>query len=83
MTATKEIMDLMDKIEKRISDAIKTIKSTNIETIQLLTAVRLKNLVDLYIETNELYITAVEYETTNRRNKLLKECVAVLDGVTE
>lgn len=25
MTATKEIMDLMDKIEQRISDAIKTI----------------------------------------------------------
>ena len=49
----------------------------------LLTAVRLKNLVDLYIETNELYIKAVEYETKNRRNKLLKECVAVLDGVTE
>lgn len=42
MTATKEIMDLMDKIEQRISDAIKTIKSTNIATIQLLTAVRLK-----------------------------------------
>lgn len=81
MTATKEIMDLMDKIEQRISDAIKTIKSTNIETIQLLTAVRLKNLV--YIETNELYIKAVEYETKNRRNKLLKECVAVLDSVTE
>lgn len=80
MTATKEIMDLMDKIEQRISDAI---KSTNIETIQLLTAVRLKNLVDLYIETNELYIKAVEYETKNRRNKLLKECVAVLDSVTE
>lgn len=73
----------MDKIEQRISDAIKTIKSTNIETIQLLTAVRLKNLVDLYIETNELYIKAVEYETKNRRNKLLKECVAVLDSVTE
>ena len=83
MTATKEIMDLMEKIEQRISDAIKTIKSTTIETIQLLTAVRLKNLVDLYIETNELYIKAVEYETKNRRNKLLKECVAVLDGVTE
>lgn len=48
MTATKEIMDLMDKIE-----------------------------------TNELYIKAVEYETKNRRNKLLKECVAVLDSVTE
>lgn len=83
MSATKEIMDLMDKIEQRISDAIKTIKSTNIETIQLLTAVRLKNLVDLYIETNELYIKAVEYETKNRTNKLLKECVAVLDSVTE
>ena len=83
MTATKEIKDLMDKIEQRIHDANEIIKSTNIEPIQLLTAVRLKNLVDLYMETNKLYIKAVENETRDRTNKLLKECVAVLDSVTE
>lgn len=83
MTVTKEIMDLMDEIEQRIRDANDTIKSTNIKDIQFLTAVRLKNLVDLYIKTNELYIEAVENETKNRTNKLLKECVAVLDSVKE
>lgn len=83
MTATKEIMDLMDEIEQRIREANDTIKSTNIKPIQLLTVVRLKNLVDLYIETKELYIVAVVHETKNRTNKLLKECVAVLDSVKE
>ena len=83
MTATKEIMDLMDEIEQRIRDSNDTIKSTNIKDIQILTAVRLKNLADLYIKTAELYIEAVENETKNRTNKLLKECVAALDSVTE
>lgn len=83
MTATKEIMDLMDEIEQRIRDSNDTIKSTNIKDIQILTAVRLKNLADLYIKTAELYIEAVENETKNRTNKLLKECVAALDSVKE
>lgn len=83
MTATKEIMDLMDEIEQRIRDSNDTIKSTNIKDIQILTAVRLKNLADLYIKTAELYIEAVENETKKRTNKLLKECVAALDSVKE
>lgn len=82
MTATKEIKDLMDQIEQRIHYSNEIIKSTNNKEIQLLTADRLKNLVDLYLEANKLYVESVTYETKDKTNKLLKECVVVLDIVT-
>ena len=82
MTPTKEIKDLMDQIEQRIHNANEVVKRTNNKEIQLLTAVRLKNLVDLYLETNKLYVESVEYETKDKTNKLLKECIVVLDGAT-
>lgn len=80
---SKEIKELMDEIEQRIWEVNDAIKSTNDKPTQLLNAVVLNSLVDLYIRKNELYIKAVEYETKFRTNKLLNECAAVLYSVTE